>query len=608
MTNSKKSKIELLAPAKTADIGIAAINFGADAVYIGAEKFSARETAGNNLFDIEKLIRHAHLFYARVYVAVNTILKDAEMADAERLINSLYEIGADAVIIQDFGLLNRNLPPIPIFASTQANNDSLEKIKFLESVGFSRVILPREMSVETIKNIRAQTHIDLETFCHGSLCVSHSGQCYLSYAFGGRSANRGACAQPCRKLYNLVNEQGKVIVQNKHLLSLKDLNLSQNISELIDAGITSFKIEGRLKDIAYVQNITAFYRKKLDAVLEGKNLARASSGKTLFNFTPSPEKTFNRGFTNFGVDGKKGFWGSINTPKSLGEKIGRIKILGNNYFILESSAEKLNNGDGICFFNTEKILCGTTVNIVGGGRVFPNNMDGLSQDALIYRNHNHLFLKQLAAKNAAERKIALAFKLSETAKGFSLKAQDEDENVAEYEMPAKKTIAQKESQAKETIRKQLSKLNDTIFYCAKIEQTFKETYFFPVSFLNELRRNVVQNLLEGRLKNYPKTRLPPKSKDAIYPAKSLSYLGNILNADAANFYKLHGVQDVEQALEAGGNIKNKQLMISKYCIKQELGLCKKNTGELFLIPEEGEPLRLKFDCDVCQMSVWTSPK
>ncbi|MFA7002097.1 MAG: peptidase U32 family protein, partial [Candidatus Omnitrophota bacterium] len=333
---SPKKQIELLAPAKNAEIGKAAINCGADAVYIGAEKFGARKQAGNSLADIEALVLYAHLFYARVYVALNTILTDHELEEAFSLIKALASMGIDGLMIQDPGLLELPLPPIPLFASTQMNNDSLEKILFWEKIGFSRVILPREMSLAEIADIRSKTSLSLECFVHGALCVATSGQCYLSHALGGRSSNCGACAQPCRRLYTLVSEQGAVLVKNKHLLSLKDLNRSDALEALMDAGVSSFKIEGRLKDISYVKNVVGFYRKKMDKILSGRSETKSSSGEVILGFTPDLQKTFNRGFTDFGLRGHSAPMSCHDTPKSLGEKVGAIKKVGRNYFTLSS--------------------------------------------------------------------------------------------------------------------------------------------------------------------------------------------------------------------------------------------------------------------------------
>ncbi|HEY5503893.1 MAG TPA: peptidase U32 family protein, partial [Sedimentisphaerales bacterium] len=339
-------RIELLAPAKDAAIAMAAIKCGADAVYMAAQRFGAREAAYNTVESIKQVVDFAHQYYAKVYVTLNTLLKDDELAPAEMMIGQLEKIGIDGLIIQDTGLLELDLPPLPIIASTQMNNDSPEKVKFLQDVGFSRAILARELTLEQIRQIRNATTIALECFIHGALCVGASGQCYMSYAIGGRSGNRGQCAQPCRRIYSVKDQQGKIIAKDRHLLSVKDLNLSEHLEELIDAGVDSFKIEGRLKDAAYVANAVSFYRRRLDEIIAKKNLKRASSGTTRIDFEPNPEKTFNRGFSDYGITGKKANLGSIDTPKSMGEYVGTVTETGKDYFVIDGEQE-LHNADGL---------------------------------------------------------------------------------------------------------------------------------------------------------------------------------------------------------------------------------------------------------------------
>lgn len=599
---SRIGRIELLAPARNADTGKAAINCGADAVYIGAEKFGARGEASNALADIEALASYAHLFYARVYVALNTILTDRELEEAFSLVRALASAGIDGLIIQDPGLLELPLPPVPLFASTQMNADCPEKILFWEKTGFSRVTLPREMTLAEIAGIRSKTSLDLECFIHGALCVGYSGQCYLSYAIGGRSANRGTCAQPCRRLYSLVDGKGAVLAKNKHLLSLKDLNRSEDLEALIDAGVSSFKIEGRLKDIAYVKNTVGFYRKKLDAVLSGRRGARSSSGVTTLGFIPDPYKTFNRGFTDFGLKGPSAHLSSHNTPKSLGERICAIEKTGKDHFTL-SAPHDLQNGDGICFFDGRGVLGGSVVNAVKEGRVYPDKMGGLAPGTVIYRNHNHAFIKMLSAKNSCERKIGLSLTLGETEDGFSLAARDEDGNTATFTMPAPKQIAEKKAQAEETVIKQLSKVNDTIFICQTPAHTLREIYFLPVSLLNALRRGAIDRLLEERKRNRPQEKAPLPVNSALYPETTVDYRGNCLNQKAVSFYKRHGAEVVEMAAESGLSMQGRLLMRSKYCVKRDLGLCKKEAGPLFLVDEDGRKYRLEFDCASCRMSV-----
>ncbi|MEI8176736.1 MAG: U32 family peptidase [Candidatus Omnitrophota bacterium] len=599
-------KIELLAPAKSAEIGIAAINCGADAVYIGAEQFSARENAGNALPDIEKLIAHAHRYYARVYVALNTILKNDELDDALKLVKNLYAIGADGLIVQDVGLLEMPLPPIPLIASTQMNNDSLAKIVFLEKIGFRRVILPREMTLGEIKEIGAATAIELESFVHGSLCVSCSGQCYLSYAIGGRSANRGACAQPCRRLYSLYDENGKLLVKDKHLLSLKDLNRSARLKELMDAGITSFKIEGRLKDLAYVTNIVSFYRQKLDSLLNGGARTKGSSGRTSFDFMPDPFKTFNRGYTEYLLDGNNEHMASPHTPKSLGEKIGTVARAGAGYFTL-SGRHDLRNGDGICFFDASGVLQGSLLHKIDGEKIYPDKMYGIKEKTVLYRNLDRLFAKTLE-KIPCKRRIDVSFALEEAEDGFTINARDEDGNSGTFSIAAEKIRAEKKSLAESSIRNQLAKLNDTIFTCADISIQLREIYLIPFSIANQLRRGVILALLAEREKNRPQRTQQIMISELPYPLKSIDYLGNCLNKKAAAFYERHGASVVEPAAESGIEMAGRRVMNLKYCVKKDLGLCKKNHGILYLVDEDNRKFLLKCDCAKCGMELFFPPR
>ena len=599
-------KIELLSPAKDAATGIAAIQCGADAVYIGGGQFSARQAAGNSIDDIKKLTDHAHLFYAKVYAAVNTLLRDDELAAAQELIYSLYEAGIDGVIIQDTGLLKMDLPPLPLIASTQMHNNSADKVKFLEDAGFSRVILARELTIEQIREIRKQTKIELECFVHGALCVGTSGQCYMSYAAGGRSGNRGQCAQPCRKLYNLSDESGEAICENRYLLSLKDLNLSEYLEQLIDAGITSFKIEGRLKNIPYVVNITGHYRQMIDMILPSKGLKASSSGKVKLGFTPDPAKTFNRGYTDYGITGKTCDMGSISTPKSVGEPIGRVSNTGLNYFELEDDSIPLHNGDGICFFEDGGELGGTVVNRVEGARIYPQKMDMIGDGAVIFRNSDHVFTKSLETVPAT-RKIAIRLVLKETPDGIELKIGDEDGNEATSAIKTNKDAAQNPELARQNITKQLSKFGDTIFECENVAVDMKQDYFFAASVLNQLRRDAAAAMLETRVFNRPKPqRSQPPRKSAVYPQKELDYTGNVLNEKAKEFYLEHGVEKITPAAESGLDMKGCKVMTTKYCIRKQLGICagKDNTAPLFLSDGNGNRFRLIFRCGDCGMDIF----
>ena len=396
MTTTKK--IELLAPAKNLEYGREAINHGADAVYIGAPAFGARSAATNTISDIESLVNYSHLFGSKVFATVNTILFDNELEDAVQMIRQLYNIGVDALIIQDVGLLECDLPPIELHASTQCHNATIERVKFMESVGFARAILARETSLEQMREIRQATTLDLEAFVHGALCVSYSGQCYMSQYLNGRSGNRGCCSQPCRSMYDLYTEDNRMIIKNKHLLSLRDFSAADHLREMMEAGITSFKIEGRLKDITYVKNITAYYRQLLDNMLSGSS--KASSGHCTFHFVPDPERTFNRGYTDYFLTGRHPM-ASLSTQKSIGKTVAKVSRVEHNALVINSK-EPLMAGDGLCFFDSKGCLQGFFVNAVQGSRIIPNRMPNITSGALLWRNHDQKFEKQLHGECSEE--------------------------------------------------------------------------------------------------------------------------------------------------------------------------------------------------------------
>ena len=462
---------------------------------------------------IQEVTDFAHQYYARVYVTLNTLLHDRELPVAEKMIRRLYDIGVDALIIQDAGLLEMDLPPLPLIASTQMHTAAAEKVKFWEDVGFSRVILARELTLGQIRQIRSRTHIELECFVHGALCVGASGQCYMSYALGGRSGNRGQCAQPCRRLYRLKDQRGKVITKDRHLLSLKDLNLSDHLEELIDAGVTSFKIEGRLKDVSYVANTVGFYRQKLDAVLASKGLRRSSSGLVRLGFQPNLEKTFNRGFTDYGLTGAACSIASVDTPKSIGEYVGTVVRVEPSCFVLEG-AHDLHSADGICFFDRQRNLDGTIVNRIEGRKVYPQEMHGIHIGQEIYRNFDYAFSRKLAGR-IAERKIRLSLLLEESEQGLTLSAVDEDGNEAKVEIAGEKQPAQKKEAARQTILAQLTKLGNTIFECSDVQVRTKDIYFLPVSRLNAAKRELVEQLLRARQANRPRPRRRAAERDSL---------------------------------------------------------------------------------------------
>lgn len=595
------NSVELLAPAKDLACGKAAIDCGADAVYIGAPQFGARENAGNSLDDIGELVTYAHKFWARVYVTLNTLLNDDEIPMAVQMAHELHTLGIDGLIIQDMGLLECDLPPIPLIASTQMHNTKPERVAFLEKVGFSRVILARELSIDQIREIRVQTSLELECFIHGSLCVCYSGQCYLSYALGGRSGNRGQCAQPCRKPYDLLDANGKTLIHNSHLLSLKDLNLSDHLLELIQAGVRSFKIEGRLKDQAYVSNVVAFYRVRLDEAIREAGLRRSSSGTSDPGFIPDLNKTFNREYTTHFQHGAGEVIGRPSTPKMAGEEIGRVVSAGERFVKIDSATE-LHPGDGICFFNRNGELRGTVVNEVRGSVTAPDKPKGIEPGMIIYRNHDHEFLT-LLKKATPRRLIGVNLTLQESPDGLVIVAVDEDENRADFAIQCEKVAAEKPEQAMENIERQLMKTGGTDFACKQISIDLPQALFVPIAILNSLRRGVLEELARVRATNRPIQTGQEIKNDVPYPVQCLTYEGNVLNSFAEAFYRRHGITEIEPAAESGLDLRGRRVMTTKYCLKRQFGKCGKDEP-LTLVDAEGHRLELRFDCKRCVMEVW----
>jgi len=598
-------KIELLAPAKNLETGIAAIDHGADAVYIGAPAFSARSAAGNSFDDIQKLIEYAHIFNAKVYVALNTILYDDELPKVEEWIKCLYKIYADALIIQDMSILQLDIPPIPLHASTQCDNRDIEKIRFLEQAGFSQIILARELSLDEIKDIAKHASVPLEVFVHGALCVSYSGQCYISEALSGRSANRGECAQYCRLPYTLRDRDGQRMLSNKHLLSLKDLNRSDHLEALLDAGVSSFKIEGRLKDLSYVKNVTAYYRNKLDAIFEKRSeYIRSSSGKTQAFFHPNPVKSFNRGFTEYFLFGRKNDFISENSPKSIGEPIGNIKDLNRTSFTITGS-KTIHNGDGLCFLNSNGELQGFRVNRVDGSTIFPHQMPSLEKGITLYRNYNQEFERSLQ-KKSAERKIRIDLLLEENNFGFSLTATDEDLCSATISIPVQKESAQRPQQ--DNISQQLTKLGNTPFEINRFTNNLSQNWFIPSSVLSQARRQVIEQLLSVRKIAFNKIYVRRNMKEELlHPDVSLNYTGNVSNQKAKDFYRKCGVESIREAYEVKKE-ENVPVMFSKYCLKYQLGHCPKERKSLsysepFSLVTGNKELQVVFDCKNCEMQI-----
>lgn len=603
----KARKIELLAPAKNLECGIEAINHGADAVYIGAPKFSARAAAGNTFEDIKALAEYAHLYNAKVYVALNTVLNDKELKETEGLIWELYnEAKIDALIIQDMGITMLDLPPIALHASTQMDNRNVEKVKFLEQAGFKQIVLPRELTIDEIHNIAAQVDTPLEVFVHGALCVCYSGQCYLSQALSGRSANKGACAQYCRLPYTLMDAEGEEIMVKKHFLSMKDLNLSENLEELLEAGVSSLKIEGRLKDVSYVKNVVSYYRLKLDEIFKKHpEYLQASSGRPDYTFEPNLEKSFNRGFTKYFLhDRTKNMW-SLDSPKSVGEPIGKVSEITTKYIKINST-KKLHNGDGLCFFNNHKELEGINVNRVEGDFIYPACVPELKKGTFVYRNYDHEFEKILS-KKSADRKISATIEVNEIPFGFSLHITDEDDNYAILNFEQEKQPAQKDQT--ENIRNNLSKTGNTIFRINDVNISFNNSWFIPASTLSEWRRQLTDKLLSVRKINYRQDIVPHKQTAHAFPVKDITYLGNVMNDKSRQFYVQHQSMVSQPAFEKQAQ-NDVPLMFTRHCIKQSLGWCpmegneKHPYKEPFYLMYNNTRLRLSFDCKNCEMKVY----
>ncbi len=587
-------KVELLAPAKDKKTAITAINSGCDAIYIGASNFGARKKVPNSLEDIKEIVDYAHKFYVKVHVTVNTILTDDEILKAKELIQKLYDIGVDAIIVQDMGIfklaIDNELPPIALHASTQCDNRDLEKVKFFDDMGVSRVILARELSLEKIKEICANTNAEIETFIHGALCVSYSGQCYFSHYIGGRSANRGECAQACRKKYTLVDERGNIIAKDKYLLSMKDFNASRHLESLIDAGVKSFKIEGRLKDENYVKNVVAYYRQEID-----KFAPKTSSGRVFLDFEPDVKKSFNRGFTDYFLDGRKRCF-NFESPKSLGEKLGKITKVGKDYFEIGRTDYKMAGGQAGIKINSQDGLYfngnGCLVNKVEGKKIYPNKMDGIAVGLEVYRNFDSKFEKQLE-NSKIKRQIGVKFSF----KNGILTVIDEDENSVNFTLDSCEK-AKNPEKMKENFITQLKKTGDSDFYVEAIEIS-EEIPFMPISQINEIRRTILEKLMNERLKNY-KRELQKPLKYVKFPKESLDYRANIHNQRAKEFYENCGCAVCEMSAESGAF--PKELMRTKHCLKFAFNMCK-SPKKLFLIDEKGKKYPLMFDCKNCEMVV-----
>lgn len=622
---------ELLSPAKTADIGIAAVNHGADAVYIGGPAFGARHHAGNSLKDIERLVRHAHRYHARIFITLNTILHEDELEPARRMAQSVYDLGADALIIQDMGLLLMDLPPIQLHASTQCDIRTPEKARFLEQVGFSQVVAARELNLDQITQMaKALDQAKLEFFIHGALCVAYSGQCYISHAQTGRSANRGDCSQACRLPYEVLDAQGRIIAHQKHVLSVKDNDQSANLEALLDAGVRSFKIEGRYKDLAYVKNITSHYRSLLDDILDHRpGLSRVSSGQTKLHFSPDPKRSFNRESTDYFVQGRKADIGAFDTPKPQGLPLGILTKTEADRFevTLHEEAGPLQNGDTVTYFDLHKELQGFRINIaehVGDTRYLatPNQsikeLKDFRKGTELFRSREMSWERLMDSDRTAERRIRLDMTLTESEQGLTLELIDESGYKSTVHLQQAYQSAKDPERSLQSIEDALGKLGNTLFALGALEVRSlrpRMTGFWPLSLLNQLRREAIESLEALRkkaLKRLPRAKAlePP----ARYPEDSLSYLANVSNHKAHQFYLNHGVTVVEPAYEAHETKGEVSLMITKHCVRFALSLCPKQTrgvtgvqgtikADPLQLVSAGERLTLEFDCKACEMHV-----
>jgi 23S rRNA 5-hydroxycytidine C2501 synthase len=621
--------IELLSPARDADIGIEAVNHGADAVYIGGPSFGARTSADNRVQDIARLVKHAHLFGSRIFVTMNTILRDDELEPARKLAWQLYDAGVDALIIQDMGLLEIDLPPIQLHASTQTDIRTPEKALFLQDAGLSQIVLARELTLQQIADIRAATHparCTLEFFVHGALCVAYSGQCFISHAHTGRSANRGDCSQACRLPYEVKDSQGRIVAHDKHVLSMKDNNQSENLQALIDAGARSFKIEGRYKDMGYVKNITAHYRVLIDDILNNRpELARSSSGRSSFSFQPDPDQNFNREFTDYFVQGRKEDIGAFDTPKNPGRPIGYVTQVGANFVELETDdpATVIHNGDGLCYLDLQKELTGLQINraehLKGQRwRVFPkdpvDSLKDLRKHTVVNRNRDMDWVRTLE-KKSADRRIGVWLKLEETPTGLSLSVTDEDGHSATATLPGQLETAKDPAQAETKLREALARLGDTVFEPFDVSLNLSQPWFVPPSLLNPLRREAIEQLEAARAAAWQRLpRATPVEPPAPYPEDTLTYLANVFNHKARDFYAKHGVKMIASAYESHEETGEVSLMITKHCVRFSLSLCPKQakgvTGvqgtvkaEPMTLVHGDEKLTLRFDCKPCEMHV-----
>ena len=599
---TKKRYIELLSPARNYDAAIAAIDCGADALYIGAESFGARRGATNTTDDIARVVDYAHLFGVKVFVTLNTILYERELKEAEALARRLIAIGVDALIVQDMAYREMNLP-VELHASTQVCNMTPEGAKFLEDSGFSRVILERALSLDEIKAIRAATEVDLECFIHGAICVGHSGRCYLSRSQSTRSGNRGECSQPCRLTYDLVTERGEKLISGKHLLSVKDFDLSERIGDLIDAGVVSFKIEGRLKDDNYIKNVVSYYRRKIDEALASRpECQRASVGRSEIEFDPDPKKSFTRDGGEYMFAGKRAGVASFLTPKAVGEYVGCVATTSKRDFRIVGKVS-LNAGDGICVITPEGIV-GTNVNRVEGNTIEPNRMEGIKAGMEVYRNYDHRFT-QAVERSRTRRAVEARCNLMLSAEGISVTYTDEEG----FSVTVERSVALEGSKSAEKMRavaeEQMAKSGDSIFRVVSVDVVGAE-WFATAKMLAELRREALSMLAAKRMTRTMEHDIRTDSGEARFPVQRLGAEYNVVNSLSRRFYLKHGVEHIIDGLDLWATTVGERVMESSYCIRREIGEClKKGTKlrERLYIEHGRHRYRLDFDCAKCRMSL-----
>ena len=596
----------MLSPARNLECGLAAVDHGADAVYIGAAKYGARASAGNSVQDIATLCKYAHQFKVKVYVTVNTILFDTELQETQDLIWELYRVGVDALIVQDLALLKLNLPPIPLHASTQMDNQTPEKAVALRALGYRQIVLARELSLEQIREIHhAVPDVPLEAFVHGALCVSYSGRCYASQYCFGRSANRGECAQFCRLPFSLEDSNGERIVEDKFLLSLRDMNRSRHIEEMMDAGIRSFKIEGRLKNVSYVKNITAYYRQQIDAVLRRRTEYRRSSfGEEEFFFTPDPTRSFSRGFTNYFLHGRTDDLASPDTPKSRGQFVGHVKEVRRGCIIVAGTTP-FSNGDGLCFQDAQGQLQGFRVNRVEGNHLYPAEMPDVKKGDSLWRNYDQQWEKVMARETAA-RRIPLSFSFCETEDGFELKALAQGGKEHAKQFHTEHQLARTDQTA--GIKEVLSKLGDTIYYAKDVEIRFSQPWFIPRSLLADWRRSLMEDFVKEEL--YREEVSQQQQHNISAPASSFNF--NISNRLSQQFVAdTCGIKPTVALEVTGKQPEGMPLMTCRFCLRYQMGWCPRQhrvnspyQEPYYLCSKDGRRFRLDFDCKKCEMKVF----